>query len=695
MTVVTLKSFSGEIPNLPPYLLPQENSQQSLWCDYAQKDLRPLKLGTVVNSTPFPNPVKGLYTEEGTNFFTWTTETYAYRSPVVAQSFHRVYFQNAAGLQVADYSTATTSGGPPSVSWKVGVPQPPNQIQLKVIERTIIPDYPNSSIVATAWWEDASGNQTGKATITLTSVIDFKQYTFTPPAKVTWVANDTSTSVTDGVTGNVTTTAGSGIGTGTDPAANLVCQIILYDESVSPHAEYFNVIVSAGATNPTTSRAFPGGVEVSLTNAGSLTFIWGTMETRAYDYTFYNYVNEESAPGGANIIDVTYMQEVQINITDPTSGSLFTGYVPYSGINVYRTFGTGTTYLQLTVGAGSTFDVQTQTSTITGTLQFLDTSFKASSAGTSLISQQFYVPPYPMQNLVAMPNGIFAAFYGNTLYFSEPFRPHAWPYLQTFPYNIRGICVTAQALVVTTNSGSYIVTGSTPANMQQHKLPIPQAGLDPKLMINIDGAVAFATQDGLITVTGSTASLTMSQQLFSREDWRSRYSSVLTSPSTAKMAYHDGFLVLVDSASALGFVIRLDEAAGTYTQFNEQYDDMFYMPLQDTLYYSKGAYIYRFRNDGYYTLDWWSKDFVFPGYTSFGAMYIRSTSSVTVIVYADGNQYYTFTAAGTGYYRLPSTGLNGATVLPGSALRWSIRLQSTNLIQYVAMATDMSELKNG
>ena len=121
---------------------------------------------------------------------------------------------------------------------------------------------------------------------------------------------------------------------------------------------------------------------------------------------------------------------------------------------------------------------------------------------------------------------------------------------------------------------------------------------------------------------------------------------------------------------------------------------MFYLPVNDTLYYSIGGFIYTFRSDGYYTLDWQSKDFVFPSYTSFGALYIRSTASVTITLYADGLQYYQFTSPSTGYYRLPSKGLNGTTVLPGSALRWSIRLQSQNLIQYVAIGSDMSELKN-
>ena len=681
MAAITIKSFSGEIPNLPPYLLPNENGQAVFNCDFAQKDLRPLKQGTVLNSTAFPTPIKGIYTEEGTNFFTWTTETAAYKSPVIGETYGRVYYLNSTGMQVAQYSTAGTSGGPPSASWQVGVPQPTAQVQLNIRERSSLPDYPSVSSNVDIWWE-YNGVQYQKQTgVTLTSVTNWKSYSFTVPTKTPY--NDGTTATTTATASGATTIVdATGTPSGTPPDSTLVAHITVKDTSVTPNITIFDVTVSSGATNPTQSLSFPGGVEVSLTSDGKLSFVWGVMETRAYTYTVTNTFGEESAPAPADVIDVTYMQEVVVNTTTPS----FTGYRPYSTTKIYRTFGTAADYYNVTATS--------ETSTIGGTLQWLDATFKETDIGSVLISNEFYPPTSGMQNLVALPNGVFAAFKGNTLYLTEPYRPHAWPYQQTFPHAIRAICVGSQALVVTTASGAYLLLGSQPANMQQQRLPIPQAGLDPKLILNIEGAVAYASQDGIVTVSGSSASLNMSQQLFSREDWRGRYASILTPGSTARMAYHDGFLVLVDSASSLGFIIRLDEAAGTYTQFNQQFDGMFYLPVQDTLYYSVGAYIYRFRNDGYYTLDWQSKDFVFPSYTSFGALYIRATASVTVTLYADGVQYYQFTAPSTGYYRIPSTGLNGATVTPGFALRWSIRLQSQNLIQYVTLATDMKELKD-
>jgi hypothetical protein len=697
MAAITLKAFSGEIPNLPPYLLPTENGQAVFNCDFAQKDLRPLKQGTVLNGTAFPSPIKGIYTEEGTNFFTWTVETAAYKSPVIGETYGRVYYLNSSGMQVAQYSTATSSGGPPSSSWLVGVPTPtaagspdPYKIKLRIKERTTLPDYPTISTNVDIWWE-SNGVQYQKQTgVALTSVTAWKSYSFTVPARTPYNDGTTATTTSTG-TGSTTSVAPTGSPSGTPDDASLVAHITIKDTSVTPNITFFDVTVSSGATTPTQNLAFPGGVEVAVTTDGKLSFVWGVMETRAYAYTLTNTFGEESAPAVADVIDVTYMQEVIINTKGGySSGGIvtpdFTGYRPYSTTKIYRTFGTAADYFNVVVTS--------QGSTIASTLEFLDSTYKETDVGSVLISNEFYPPESGMQNLVALPNGVFAAFKGNTLYLTEPYRPHAWPYQQTFPHTIRAICTASQALVVTTAAGAYLLMGSQPANMQQQRLPIPQAGLDSKLIINIEGSVVYASQDGLVAVSGSTASLDMSQKLFSREDWRSRYSSILTSGSTARMAYHDGFLVLVDSASALGFIIRLDEAAGTYTQFNQQFDGMFYLPVQDTLYYSVGGYIYRFRNDGYYTLDWQSKDFVFPSYTSFGAMYVRATASVTVTLYADGVQYYQFTAATTGYYRIPATGLNGATVTPGFALRWSVRLQSQNLIQYVTMATDMKELKD-
>ena len=664
MTTIVLKNFLGEIPNFPDYKLQDANAQQALFCDFAQNDLRPLRGGTLIKT--MTNTVKSIYTEEGANFYTWPTETFVAKGPVTTDVYGRMYYMNNSGFKVAPYSGASATGGEPATSYIVGVPAPASAPTLTLKLRAALPDYPSISVTTTVWYESNGKKYQEAAMTAFTVVAPWKEYTFTPPARTAYSDGKTSSSNWDANSDQTITTTVEGTPTGTPPDAKLTAQIVIKD-TTNANKEIFNVTVSSGATTPTRSTAFPGGVEVMLTTDGKLTFSWGVVETRAYVYTMVNTYMEESAPSLANIVSLTYLDYVEVGTTDPS----FTGYAPKSATNIYRTIGTNPNYFKITT-------------TSLGGGVYRDTTFKASDVGAVLPSLEWDLPETGMTGLVALPNGFFAAYKGSTLYFSEPFHPHAWPYAISFPNKIMGICPDSQSLVVTTNTGAYIVLGSLPSNMSQQKLPIPQAGLAQRLMVNLEGAVAYASADGIVLVQGSQATMTLSQKFYSREDWRSTFATIA---DDARFGYTDGYLVLVSSEEAKGIIIRLDEAAGTLTQFNETFDSMFYLPITDTLYYSKGANVYRLRDGAaaYYTLDWWSKEFTLPNYTNFGAFYIRCTASTVVTIYVDGASWHTFTAAATGYYRLPAG---------KRALRWSVRVQTAGKIEEMAMAESMSELRS-
>jgi len=636
-----------------------------LFCDFAQNDLRPLRGGTLIKT--MTNTVRGIYTEEGTNFFTWPVETFAVKTPVNNDVYGRMYFLNTNGFKVAQYSLATATGGEPSTSFNVGVPAPTVSPTLVLKQRASLPDYPSISVTTTVWYELNGKRYQEGAMTSFVVVSPWKKYTFTPPTRTLYNDGQKATSTFESVgESTVTTTSEPVAPTGTPPDAKLTAQIIIKDTSNS-NKEIFNVTVASGATTPTRSNAFPGGVEVMLSTDGALTFEWGVVETRAYIYTMVNVILEESVPSGANAVSLTYLDYVEVTTADPS----FTGYIPKSTVNIYRTFGTNPTYFKITT-------------TSLGSGVFKDETYKSSDIGVALPSLEWDIPTSGMTGLVSMPNGFFAAYKNNMLYFSEPFRPHAWPYGMSFPNNITGICTDAQSLVVTTNTGAYIVLGSLPSNMSQQKLPIPQAGIAQRLMVNLEGVVAYASSDGIVLVQGSQSTMTLSQKFYSREDWRSTFATIA---DDARFGYTDGYLVMVSSQEAKGIIIRLDEAAGTLTQFNETFDSMFYLPITDTLYYSKGANVYRLRDGSasYYTLDWWSKEFTMPNYTNFGAFYIRCTASTAVTIYVDGASWTTFTAATTGYYRLPAG---------KRALRWSVRVQTTGKIEEIGLAESMSEFRS-
>lgn len=627
MTTIALKNFSGEIPNLPPYLLPDTNAQQAIYCDFAQKDLRPLKNGTQIAT--MSNNIKGIYTEDGINFLTWPIETYAYKSPVIGDTFSRVYFMNASGYYVTTVNQADNNGGEPANSWLVGVPTPATPPTASTVELTTLRGYPSATVTVRAWYE-AGGSRYDETQVTAATVTAFKKYTFTPPTR----------------SGN------------TPASATLYASFTITDSG----KQVLSVSIPAGTINSVRSQALPGGIEFTLTAAGEITLQWGVYETRAYVFTVTNTFNEESAPSPAAVIDVTYMQKVTLGATLPS----FTGYRPMQGVSFYRTFGTSAAYSKINV-------------TDLGSNSYSDESYQASDIKGTLLSADWEPPVTGMFGLTLLPNGVFAAFKGNVLYMSEPYRPHSWPYKMSFPQAVRGICPGAQSLVVTTAEGCYNVLGNSPKNMAQQRLPLPQAGVTHRSMALIDGAVGFASNDGIVVVNGSQATMELSQKFFSRDDWRGRYANVL---DTLRFAYHDGFLVGT-SPAGVGFLVRLDEAAGTFTQFSEQIDAAFYLPVLDTLYYAKGATLYRFRTGTNYTFDWWSKEFILPSYVALGAGYIRCTGPVTLTLYAEGAQWHQVTLSNSGYFRLPS-GIR--------ARRWSIRLQSSASLQELYLATAMGEL---
>lgn len=639
MTTIRLNQFSGEVPNLPKYLLPDFNAQQALYCDFAQKDLRPLRQGLEVAT--MANAIKGIYTEDGLTFFTWPSETYAYKSPVIGEQYGRVYFMNASGFKVTTYSQAQLSGGQPAQAWDVGVPVPTVAPVLTAIDRTTLRDYPSATVSCKAWYE-VNGKRYDEATVTLTTVTAFKQYTFTPPNR---------TALTLDQNGNESGTPGD---------AKLYVQFTVSNGGTN----VLTALIPSGSTSAVRSNALPGGLEFSLNSTGTIDIKWGVNETRAYTYTVLNTWNEESGPAPAATIDVTYMQDVSVAYTVPSFGN----YRPYANTKIYRTYGTSASYVSVGTPSSSPYS---------------DTSFKASDIGVSLPSLEWAPPPSGLFGLTALPNGVFAAFAGNRLYFCEPYRPHTWQHSMTFPLAIRGICPGSQSLVVTTAGGSYMVLGSSPKNMQQSLLPIPQSGVTHRSMALLEGSVAYASNDGIVMVSGSQATMNVSQQFFSREDWRGRYADVL---GDIRFTYHDGFLVAASSTQAKGFVVRLDEAAGTFAQYNVQLDAAFYLPILDTLYYSVGTKLYRFRgSESFHTADWWSKDYVLGKHVNFGAGYIRCQGPVTITLYADGVQWHQVTMNSTGYFRIPAG---------NRALKWSIRLQTTSVVEEVVIAESMTELRS-
>lgn len=299
----------------------------------------------------------------------------------------------------------------------------------------------------------------------------------------------------------------------------------------------------------------PVAPSVTLGAAGE-----GEIETVALVAVAVNIWGEESAPSAPVIFDKRIGQQATYTVAHtPTAGQQ-----ALQGIHFYRTYPS-------LEGTADYFLVNPTPAAISGGVASYIDLTSAPASTTTLTSTAWDAPPAVPSNLTYVGNGFFVVGAGKDLVFSEPYRPHAWPYRMTLPHGIVGIVAIEGGILVTTQAQCYLVSGAHPTQMSQQLLPVEQAGWSSMAMARIEGAAVFASNDGLVSVYGGQPSIKESQSLFMRADWRSRYGNARLN---MRLAHHDGrVLGLIDpsypiASTAEAFLLRLDEAAGAYCRLD-------------------------------------------------------------------------------------------------------------------------------
>ena len=649
--------FSGEIPRLPNHLLPPVAAQEAIDCDFTHGELRGLKaqfqLKTVTNA------VKGLYTPDGLRYFTWTEDVNAVKSPQVDDTHDRIYYTTASDFRVTKSAYATISGGMPSQSYRVGVPKPTVAPTL-TLSGTPNDALPISTTTVAFWYEYGGQKYQENTNVTLTTVTAFKVWTWTMPAKTATVAAvAASVGYYDADSGiNHPSVAAVAEVPGTPTAAKPMFHIVMKDVAGLTLLEFTptdSALVSAGQYHLSVAASGTAATITATANTDNI-------ETRAYVFTIVNNYDEESAPSLPTLIDVPYGQPVNIGAMLPAQGE----YCTFRALRVYRSNSTSTGSaiyqyaLELPLNGGSD-------SILSGQLQ-------------EILPSTDWLPPSPaLQGVCSIGNGILAAFKGNEVHFCEAYRGFAWPHAVPLPFNVVSIIPYGTGLLATTTAHPYLISGVTPDSMSASKIPAIQAGVAKNAIADIGGGIVYASNDGLVLVNGMNASLEFSQKLFTRDDWRARYGSMLGS---LQLAAHDGYLIGYFE-NADGFVIRLDEAGGTCTKYTGRHSASFMLPQADQIYMAAGNIIYQFAGGTEGGFTWHSGEHVAAKPCCFAAGHIDCTGSITLSVYADGVLKFTRTLTAITEFRLPSGFL---------ARKWSYKLVGTGTVRAVQIAASMEEL---
>lgn len=449
-----------------------------------------------------------------------------------------------------------------------------------------------------------------------------------------------------------------------------------------------------------------------------------TLVSRAYVYTWVTEYGEEGPPSDP-VSTTGQKSDATFTLTLVAAAAADLG----TDRNLKRT----RIYRTVTSSAGvATYFLVTEMDI--GTLTYADTlSDAVVSANSELESTTWSGPPTDLKGFVAMPNGIFAGFRENEIWFSVPFRPHAWPvsYALVVDYPIVGLGVVAQTCVVCTQGYPVAVSGINPAFMTESKLVSFEPCMSRGSIVSAPEGVYYASPNGLVLVSQGVAQ-NITKDLLTKDKWRELVTSVSTLraarlaggyyaygsirlPAFEDTAFDsDGFNTVSDDTGAQSgiFIDPINQRIAFNTLSNT-------LPCTNLMNDSWSGELFIIRNSVLYWLDvgatsptsdvfmWKSKDFEPTKKNNFSAIKVffdTLASSPTLNVTRNTNLVQTLAADQYGLVRVYADGILKSTHelrTSGEVMRlpsgfkadtWNIEIEARVIIHSVQMATSVKEL---
>ncbi len=298
----------------------------------------------------------------------------------------------------------------------------------------------------------------------------------------------------------------------------------------------------------------------------------GDTQSRTYCYTFVTSYGEETAPAPASPV-IQWKPGQTVTLQGFALGSLQRS-VSLQRIYRSQTGASGTYFYLIAERAVSNAD-------------FIDT-VGVDDFQETLPSADWNAPPPTLKGLVAMPNGMMAAFSGKSVYFCEPYRPHAWPekYVMTVDNNIVGLGAIGSVLVVMTDGQPYLMQGTTPDSVSEKKLEAKWPCINARGIVDLGFAICYPTFEGLVAVRADGSIVLSTSELFNRDSWMG------FSPTTAVAGQSRGtYVMFYDFIDPAGQrqrgALMININAAQYLVRSNEYADAVFVSDQDAALYLK------------------------------------------------------------------------------------------------------------
>lgn len=400
-------------------------------------------------------------------------------------------------------------------------------------------------------------------------------------------------------------------------------------------------------------------------------------EARAYVYTYVGKLGEESAPSPPSDILICPADTATVNVSAMTVDVAASASREIEKFRIYR------------VATGSS-----------GNAEYLfvaeiATSYSQPYADTLLTSElsepvptiSWTAPRDGMTSLGLTAYGVAYAAYGKILCMSEPFVPYAWPrdYELTCDNDIVAIGHYDNFIIVGTRGRPVMITGIDPASMSQQELPIIEACASARSMVSMGSYAIYASPNGLVMASGSTARL-VTEGIISNREW------ALMTPTSIHAYQHRGkylFFWYADASNNGGVIFDPLRPEDGFIRINAYYVAGYRDTQNDILYLidsSKNLVKFDANSAAPSTYSWKSKSVALerPASMTSARVLADSYASLTLTVYADGATHHTQAITSSLPVRMPRS---------GRKRNWQVKVSGTDAVREIAIAETVTELQ--
>ncbi|RLC97763.1 MAG: hypothetical protein DRI46_12445, partial [Chloroflexi bacterium] len=332
----------------------------------------------------------------------------------------------------------------------------------------------------------------------------------------------------------------------------------------------------------------------------------GDVISRAYGYTFVSEYGEEG-PISPLVIsdgkpdDVWTVGNMDVSVPDAADRPNFTK-------RIYRS-------ISSTLGTALFFVAE---------VPLVDVSYIDSDPdnivglNSILISANFFPPPEDLEGILTHPNGFVVGFSGRDLYFSEPYRPHAYPpeYVVSTEHRIVGLGIFGDSIAVMTDGYPSVATGTHPATVSLADAEFSEPCMSKFGIVSMPFGVYYPGPNGLMLVNNRGVN-NATEKIITKDEWELDYFPKLINASRWQDFYL-GFFTESD-----GFMFSPSEQNAAFTEMDKYWRQNFMATDPES-----GNTISVFENIVYLwnppdglplTYIWRSREFRIPNPVNFGA----------------------------------------------------------------------------